>query len=500
MASVYVFHQILIRFGISRSNAVFGALALALSPVFFVLSTTYMTDVPGLFCTLVCIYFCLRAVSGTTDRAALAWLSIATLSTMGGATVRQVVWLGVLVVVPSTAWLLRKRPRVFWGGALLWVIGIVSFLAYMHWLDRQPYFVPETIVPHGLRSAYKRVAVKEAINLSRAFLCLLLLMFPVLAAWFSLVRFVPRRSLVWVLLVSSILLTGFLFFCYRHGRLDAWLAPWLAHVLVCLSIPGPEDIPGPKPGSTADWPQMVLTALVVSSALIFFLHVFSRLRAGVHMKEADRRFWQQMFWLLAPYTAGYTGALMLEVLYQNLFDRYLLSVQALAIIVLLRYYQDFAAQDAQEGHSRFTIRSIPTTSWITLLAFAFFGITGTHDWFAVHRARLKAADEVRRSGVPRTAIQAGFEYDAWTQLEAAGHLNSPLVKIPPGAFHSVPPDQRPECGRAWLPYYLTPAVVPQYFVVYKPLPCLAASPFPSVTYQTWRPPFTRHLWVQQRTE
>ena len=69
--TVYLFHQILIRFGIARPYAVFGASVLALSPVFMAMSASYMTDVPGLFCTLLCLYLCQRAVSAPSDRAAL---------------------------------------------------------------------------------------------------------------------------------------------------------------------------------------------------------------------------------------------------------------------------------------------------------------------------------------------------------------------------------------------------------------------------------------------
>jgi hypothetical protein len=266
-----------------------------------------------------------------------------------------------------------------------------------------------------------------------------------------------------------------------------------------LNTQGPGDIPGPKPGSPDNWPSLVVTFAVLFAALLFFLHLFSRLRAGVQGKQVDTCAWRRIFWLLAPYSLAYAGALMLQAIYQTIFDRYLLTLQAFGIIVLLRYYQDFATHAGKETHLGFGIGRIPATSQLALLAFAFYGIAGTHDWFALNRARLEAAEEVRRSGVPRTAIQAGFEYDAWTQLEAAGHMNDPRIKIPEGAFHPVSPasDHRPECARAWFPFVVTPAVAPRYFVVYTPLACLAPSQFPPVTYHTWRPPFTRQLWVQE---
>ncbi len=109
MATVYLFHDILRRFGINPANAVLGTLTMALSPLFLPLASTYMTDVPGLFVIVVCIYMCQRAVAAKSNKAALYWLVFATLVNIAGGTVRQIAWLGALVMVPSTAWFLRER-------------------------------------------------------------------------------------------------------------------------------------------------------------------------------------------------------------------------------------------------------------------------------------------------------------------------------------------------------------------------------------------------------
>jgi hypothetical protein len=90
MASVYLFHQILRRFGINPENAVLGALALGLSPLFLPLAATYMTDVPGLLVILVCVYMCQRAVTARTNTAALLWLCSAAVVNLAGGTVRQI--------------------------------------------------------------------------------------------------------------------------------------------------------------------------------------------------------------------------------------------------------------------------------------------------------------------------------------------------------------------------------------------------------------------------
>ena len=100
MACVYLFHANLVRFGIRDRNAVLGALTLGLSPIFLPMAASYMTDVAGLFVIVLCLYLCQRAVVARSDRAVVLWLCCATVSNVVGGTVRQISWLGALVMVP----------------------------------------------------------------------------------------------------------------------------------------------------------------------------------------------------------------------------------------------------------------------------------------------------------------------------------------------------------------------------------------------------------------
>src|SRR5260370_12185196 len=112
MACIYLFHASLVRFGISGRNAVLGALTLGLSPTFLPMAASYMTDVPGLFVIVLCLYLCQRAVAAHSDRAAILWLCCAAASNVAGGTVRQISWLGALVMGPYTAWVLGKGRGV----------------------------------------------------------------------------------------------------------------------------------------------------------------------------------------------------------------------------------------------------------------------------------------------------------------------------------------------------------------------------------------------------
>lgn len=112
VATLLLFYAVLIRFEITPGNAVIGTLTLGLSPVFMPLSASFMTDIPGLFVIVLCLYCCQRAVRAGGDGAAMAWLALAAATNVVGGTARQVAWLGVLVMVPCTGWLLRERRKV----------------------------------------------------------------------------------------------------------------------------------------------------------------------------------------------------------------------------------------------------------------------------------------------------------------------------------------------------------------------------------------------------
>ena len=174
MASVYLFHASLVRFGITARNAVVGALTLGLSPLFLPLAASYMTDVAGLFCILVCLYLCQRALAAHSDRTAILWLACASLTNIAGGTVRQIAWLGTLVMVPSTAWLLRKRAGVKRMAFLLWIASVVSVLTCMHWFERQPYALPEKIIQGPVTGAMLGHMLAE---LLKVLLCLALITF-----------------------------------------------------------------------------------------------------------------------------------------------------------------------------------------------------------------------------------------------------------------------------------------------------------------------------------
>jgi hypothetical protein len=117
--------------------------------------------------------------------------------------------------------------------------------------------------------------------------------------------------------------------------------------------------------------------------------------------------------------------------------------------------------------------------------FALFGIAQAHDYFALLRARVANTGYLEQRGIPRTRILAGFEYDGWTQITAAGHNKS-----------FAEPPKNPGF-KTWYTPWTCPLVHPDYVVAAAPHPDLLDTDVPAVGYSCWLlPPFHRQLLVQ----
>ena len=150
MATAFLFQRTLALAHISERNATIGTLALVLSPLYLMLSATFMTDIFGLFSIIVCLYGCLHALQASSDRATILWLCFAIAANALCGASRQIGWLGILVMLPSTLWLLRSRRPVLLAGSAATLLGALFIFTCLHWLKHQPYIVPEHLLPKSI--------------------------------------------------------------------------------------------------------------------------------------------------------------------------------------------------------------------------------------------------------------------------------------------------------------------------------------------------------------
>ena len=482
--TVYLFHQILRRFGINSRNAVFGTLAFALSPIFMPSAASFMTDIPGMLAIFACLYMCQRAVAAQTDKAAVMWLCSAMLVNVAGGTVRQIAWLGALIMVPSTAWLLRERRGMKTTGVLLWMLSLIGVSACLHWFNRQPYSVPEHII---WGSIHWITLPHLAAQYVKTFLCLLLIIFPVSVAWLPSAGRLGQKAWQRIAIVMGLVILLEIL-AYASGRIDTWVMPWLMYLLALQSsfVSGMFG----TPVAMVLWIRVAISLVVITTALIVLEEETGHKQSEPILRDNHGTSWSDIAWILGPFSISYLLLLAPRGAFDLIQDRYLLGLVPTVIIVLLKLYQE-----------RVGVK-LPMVGVAMLTVFAVYSVAGTHDFYAESRAQVRTIQMVERSGVPRRSIQTsaiplGWASDGWVQIEDGGHINDPRIQIPAGAYNgNILGPKYPEGYNTWVAH-LTPAINPKYFVVASPISGFARTVYPPVEYTTWLPPFRRELYVQQ---
>jgi hypothetical protein len=326
-----------------------------------------------------------------------------------------------------------------------------------------------------------------AVEVVKAFLCLSLLVLPILIAWIPGWGNLSHAARIRTTALFIVLLCAAVAFGHR-GTLDHRIMPWLGHVIGTLSIvPNTGEMLGTRPVTLGLPWRVALSLLVILSVAMFLEQMVTkpwRTRPRPNQSSEQLR---QAVWILGPFAIGYAAFLLPRAIYFFIFDRYLLELLPVAITFLCLTYQ------------RWVRERLPVWCTVMLVVSSLYAVTGTHDWFALNRARVAAIDEIEKTGVPANVIQGGYDYDGWTEIEVAGYINDPRIISPPQAYKPKPnlePIGLPDaCRLDFAPY--TPAVQPKYFVVFSLIPCLQRSPYAPVTYRNWLPPFRRTVFIQE---
>lgn len=459
MATAALLQRLFVRIGLNEWNATWATLTISLSPLVLPLTVSFMTDVPGFFVILVCLYGCLRAVQAKSDEAAIRWLIFAALSNALGGTVRQIAWLGVLVMVPCAAWVVRRRRGVLVAGAAIWAISALFIAGCMYWFRRQPYSVSEPL----LAGLHFRSHKYQAIPL---FLLPILIAFvaryPVRARW--------GRIQAGVVIIAVVVVGGICFAIWPRGIHTAsqfLVAPFSDGEVTTKGIEIGGFL-GNRPDVLSTSVRIALTLLTFSAFLAFLLSLVnaSRLKKLPDADNIEQISNQTLFTMLGPFTAGY---FVLMVTRAAVFERYFLPLLFVFLVFLLRFYQ-----------ARIALK-LPALTSVFVILFGAYGVVALHDLLAANRAGLEAADELRAAGVPRNEIRAGFQYDAWTQIELTGYL------LPKKPWHSPS-----ECVSWWDRY--TPSIHGRYQLSYS-RSCFPESGFPPIEYTTWLPPHHQKIYI-----
>ncbi len=467
----------LVRCGVEEWNASIATITLMTSPMFLPVVTSFITDVWCLCAIVVCLYCCLRSLTARSDSKAIAWVCSAALGNAVLGTSRQIAWVGVLVMVPSTLWLLRTRRRVVAAGAVGVASGWVVIAASMMWFAHHPYTLPEHFGFHGVKSALRHPSI-----FLRPLLEIPLLVLPMLLMFLPGVVRSDRKGRY----VSA---AGFAVFCllagygYHLHTLQNWYAPFVRQIGSIFSPFGVYYLPpvwGERPPALPGWLRAGWSLLTIAGLLAWLSVTFGGPRRDPEAEKVEAISWRQLGVLLTSFAAGYTLLLMPRALKDLTIDRYLEPLLLVALIFLCRQYQDL-----------FRSR-LPRVSMVLAVVVAGYSVLTLQDCFANYRAVLAAANEVVASGVPRSQFDGGWEYDGLTQVIKGGYVHQGGIRLPEGQLlygHrrsgpcEVPID-------VWLP-----DVEPAYALSYSRDGCGGATSFAPVTYRRLLWPHTITLYI-----
>jgi len=479
MVTVALIQRLFVRLGTNEWTATIATLTLALSPLFLALAYSFMSDVPGLFCLIVCFYGCVRAMQAETDKAAAGWIVFAALSNAFGGTARQVAWLGALVVVPCTTWYLRRRTGVLLAGAVAWLVSVIAIVECLHWFKHQPYGITESMLvnPHSWIE-FETTAKK----LTQSCLAICLFVLPVLIGFLWKLPLGSERVRKQSAIVGVFLVLITLFFVFHHGPTD-WLAPYRGNIVTEKGLDNFLRMPGNPPDILPFSVRVIVSILTFAAAISFLLLVWNTYSIENRASQSVSALpWKALLTIFGPFTLAYVFLLATRA---DIYDRYLLPLIFVFLVILLRVYEEKVGD------------RLPKISLFVVFLFGVFAVAGMHDLFAMDRARLTAADEILAAGVVRTEIQGGFEYDGWTQLESTGYINDSRLRIPAGAFHpkSTPTDTPVGCY-SWFSE-LAPSINPRYILSFDQSSCYSPSQFAPVSYNAWLSPHTRTIYIQK---
>jgi hypothetical protein len=456
------------RAGLPAAWSCFAAALLATSPLFLPLATSFMTDVPALLCFLVSAYAAIAAAEAASTSGAVGWLVVSLAVAAVGGSSRQIVWLVPFVLLPYAAWL-RRVDRPFVAIAVLgWLANVAAAFAVQHWFQRQPFSIPEPSLGNDLATA-----LADPWNIVHRFAGVLLTgVLLVLPATAGLAfaggggprgRIAFRGSAAFVVIVVVAALIGE----------RAW-APWMDNMITPTGVMSTYELYG-SPPVVLGWPIRVAMTLPV-----FAVVAVATARLTLVIGRASRSLAIARDFFLRPPTgraagpallllsAGYLGLLLSRCAPPNVpFDRHLLPLIPCLAIPLL-------AVIAPTGRAT-------VVAWVSLAVFAAYGIASTQDEIARARAVWLAIGQLRSLGVPKGHLDGGFEFDSWTELEVAGHVNDDRVTVPAGAYD-------PAHGE--LPHYFA-----LYRVQYEPRPDTVPAASGTIRYFTLIPPFHHQIYL-----
>ncbi len=376
---------------LSPGRSFFLFFLLCLSPLFLPLALSFMTDVPALFYTLLCLYAFVRAARSSR---ALLWLAIGIAAGIIGGMGRQTVWVVPLSVVPYLIFIRRRDPRFVVACVVGLMLLIVDIYFSLRWFDRQPWVYLDPPILAALRMGLRQPGISFS-NLVMVCFTVVMLVLPAALpfALAGIVRFWRLRN-SWRGALTAVVVCLVAFGIARHPAFG--MAPWLFNIISVHGVIGSLELSGHRPVALPPEIRGVISALVLASCYLMLARIVEFMFEPRHSFTRARGFFTQpaaALPILAIFGSAYFLLMILRSGQDLVFDRYCLPLVPCVAIPLLRYFRPRAI------------------AWSLLVGYVAYGLASTQDNLALAGARRATIDRLEAAGVPSTEIAAGFEYD-----------------------------------------------------------------------------------------
>jgi hypothetical protein len=461
----FVLQRCLVRAGMSERNSTIGTLAFVLSPLYLALSVTYMSDIDGLFAVVFCLYGCIRALQSPTSRTSIGWLAVASAVNVVFGSSRQTAWLGVLVIVPSTLWLLRRQRRVMIFGGAIFFLGVLAIAGCLLWFSKQPYTDPAHLFVGSFPIG------KILVAFAYFLFDIPFLLLPLTVMFLPSVR--KGKPRIVALAIALFLMYLFLALYPSHLRSSYPLEP-TAQDHFGFNVHGAFDytfLKGSQSILFSKWVQVLLTILSFGGLLGFILSFIGPNEMAHAEEYSPTLSWSQLGMLLAPFATIYILLLVPRVGTFGLFERYELPLLVPVVFCLTRYYQERIQP------------KIPFANISLVALMAICGIIINHNTYALYRSRVAIAAELQAQGIPATAVDNGWEYNLTVELQHAVSVNNPGIVLPLHFFVPTPPLPIATCPMHY--FDVTPHIHPFYGISFDRNACYGPAPFAPVHYSRW---------------
>jgi 4-amino-4-deoxy-L-arabinose transferase-like glycosyltransferase len=372
---------------------------IAFNPIFFLLSNTFMTDIPYFVFSVISIYLCIMYFQNKKPN----YLFLAMLFSLGATFIRQI---GILIPISFAITVFLDRKKTFSKRILpfFYVALILSLLVLFQNLIRTvaefPFFQNERmnklVSTIGLKNGYGFLFF---IKNSFALLVYLgLFISPFLVYYYKDMIWVfseKRRKKFFLLIVSlSVIITFYLvtikkILPLREGVLFYYgLGPATLKDVDILGLPHINVIPQQV------W--IILTFVGIVSFILLFACLFK----SIWNRYKSYQFEEPgiLFMIINIVLMFITLSLM------DFYERYLLLFIPLLLFVVLKL---IGVNERKNNYLR-------AAAVFYLILIMTFSVLSTHDYFDWNRSRWKALDYLKKElKISESNIDGGFEFNGW---------------------------------------------------------------------------------------